>query len=89
MKEHLRATAMCICAAALGLLAFTNFTFAQVPAPNPEPKPNCICGPVNDCNGIPITATANCPNGWACSCVPVFGENNCIAALDAQCHLPS
>ena len=67
-----------------GGLAYAQHT----PSGPPQLPDNCFCGPVDDCNGIPLSASAYCPTGWSCSCA-VVNPNGCIQSLDAQCHLPS
>jgi len=85
MLMNSRLAAMGVCVGLLGVLSIVSGTLAQVGGP--PPVQNCQCGPVDDCNGIPLTAFAHCDEGESCACVPVWNQDHtCITALDAICY---
>lgn len=67
------------CAVALSLGA-VSMAFADT-------HHNCFCGPVDDCNGIPITASTYCTYGFWCTCEVLWSDTEppCILGLIAKC----
>ncbi len=49
--------------------------------------PNCICGPIDGCNGIPITSTTYCEpgSGSFCVCIVLRGPGGCVQGISASC----
>lgn len=84
MMTITRMSLMGTCAGLLGALSLTSIAMAQVGGPGPTPAPNCQCGPVDDCNGVPLTATGYCPG--ACGCEVTWNEDEtCIIGLRVVC----
>jgi len=87
-----RTGAMSACVCLFAMFSIASVTMAIGGGiGDPIPQDNCTCGPVNDCNGIPLTASAYCRVGESCSCDVVLdaNNNNCIVALDAICYTPA
>ncbi len=85
MLTNTRMSLMGTCAGLLGALSIASIAMAQVGGPGPTPAPNCQCGPVHDCNGVPLTATKYCEEG-SCACVVTWNEDEtCIVGLRVAC----
>lgn len=86
MMKNARTLAMGGCLAALGALSVVGMAMGQVPTP-PD---NCHCGPVDDCNGIPMRHSTYCPPGFACGCNGIkHPTQNCLVGLEAVCFVPA
>lgn len=71
----------------LGVLTIAGGVFAQ-PGGDPPPD-NCFCGPVNNCDGVPMSSSAYCSGTQFCSCSTVWNEDHtCRLAIKAVCYTP-
>jgi len=87
MLKDTRALAMGASLAALGALALVGVAFGQGGVTPPD---NCHCGPIDDCNGIPMRHSTYCPPGYACGCNGIkHPTDDCLVGLQAICWLPS
>lgn len=54
------------------------------------PPDNCHCGPIDDCNGIPMRHSTYCPDLGYCHCVVIPDpEGTCAVAIEARCDIPA
>lgn len=85
MMKNARNVALGGCLAALGMVSVASVAFGQVITP-PD---NCHCGPINDCDGIPMSHSTYCAPGWACGCVGTKSQSqDCFVGIQAICFLP-
>jgi hypothetical protein len=81
-----RTITMCGAVALLGVLSIVGAAIGQPP----PPPPNCFCGPINDCDGVPLSSSAYCTGTQFCACNKVWNEQHtCILALQAICYTPA
>lgn len=87
MIKNARTWAMGASLAALGTLSVVGVALGQGGWTPPD---NCHCGPVDDCNGIPMRHSTYCEPGWACACNGIeHATEDCFVGLEAICYQPS
>ena len=70
-----------LCAVALSLCA-VSIAFA-VPPPD-----NCFCGPVDNCDGVPISSSTYCGDQEFCQCTLLWHPtDDCIIGIKATCGI--
>jgi hypothetical protein len=83
--SNIRNHVLAACLAGLCTISIVGLAYGQVLTP-PD---NCHCGPVDDCNGIPMQHSTYCPDLGQCSCIwHTNPQGNCLVGIEARCDVP-
>lgn len=78
--------AMGCCIVGLAMTVLASLATGQVITP-PD---NCHCGPVDDCDGIPMQHSTYCPDLGHCSCILYPNpQGTCLVGIEAYCNIPA